>query len=93
LFTIFPSVYEGWGLPVAESLNYGKVSISSDSSSMPEIAGNLIDYFSPYDAASCLSLMIKYQDKATRLKKEKQITQSYKTTSWDLTYQQVTKLI
>jgi glycosyltransferase involved in cell wall biosynthesis len=93
LFTVFASVYEGWGLPIAESLGYGKVAIASDSSSMPEIASDLIDYFSPYDASGCLKLITKYQDKATRLKKEAQIKKSYKPTSWDQTYQQVAKLI
>src|SRR5690606_21078205 len=32
-FTLYPSSYEGWGLPVTESLCYGKVPLLSDSSS------------------------------------------------------------
>jgi glycosyltransferase involved in cell wall biosynthesis len=38
LFTVYPSIYEGWGLPVAESLFFGKPCIASRSSSMVEIA-------------------------------------------------------
>jgi glycosyltransferase involved in cell wall biosynthesis len=30
-FTVYPSVYEGWGLPIAESLAHGKACISSNS--------------------------------------------------------------
>ncbi len=30
LFTLYPSLYEGWGLPVTESLCYGKVPLISD---------------------------------------------------------------
>ncbi len=37
-FTIFPSLYEGWGLPVTESLGYGKVCIASSSTSIPRPA-------------------------------------------------------
>jgi glycosyltransferase involved in cell wall biosynthesis/Tfp pilus assembly protein PilF len=45
LFTLFPSSYEGWGLPVTESLCYGKVPVISDSSSLPEAGGEFADYF------------------------------------------------
>ncbi|MHB8283840.1 MAG: glycosyltransferase [Caulobacteraceae bacterium] len=38
-FTLYPSNYEGWGLPVTESLCYGKVPLVSDSSSLPEAGG------------------------------------------------------
>jgi glycosyltransferase involved in cell wall biosynthesis len=51
LFTLFPALYEGWGLPVAESLKYGKPCICSDTSSMPEIAPNLTRFASPYSVA------------------------------------------
>ena len=32
LFTVFPSLYEGWGLPVAESLMNGKFVLASSRS-------------------------------------------------------------
>lgn len=44
-FTIYPSSYEGWGLPVTESLSYGKAALISDASSLPEAGGRFADYF------------------------------------------------
>jgi len=35
-FTVYPSHYEGWGLPITESLCYGKVPVIADNSSLPE---------------------------------------------------------
>jgi len=37
LFTVYPSLSEGWGLPVGESLAYGKFCIASSASSLPEV--------------------------------------------------------
>jgi glycosyltransferase involved in cell wall biosynthesis len=37
-FTVYPSTYEGWGLPVTESLAYGKVCLASSITSIPEAA-------------------------------------------------------
>jgi glycosyltransferase involved in cell wall biosynthesis len=39
LVTIYPSLYEGWGLPITEALCYGKAVIASDNSSLPEAGG------------------------------------------------------
>lgn len=44
-FTLYPSNYEGWGLPVTESLCFGKVPLISDSSSLPEAGGSFAIYF------------------------------------------------
>lgn len=44
-FTLYPSTYEGWGLPVTESLCYGKAALLSDSSSLPEAGGDHVAYF------------------------------------------------
>ena len=49
LFTVFPSFYEGWGLPVTESLALGKPCIISNRSSLPEAGGTLARYFDPDD--------------------------------------------
>lgn len=47
LFTVYPSIYEGWGLPVAESLHYGKPCITSGCSSMLEIAPECVRFVHP----------------------------------------------
>lgn len=45
LFTLYPSTFEGWGLPVTESLCHGKVPVTSDGSSLPEAGGPFAVYF------------------------------------------------
>lgn len=42
--TVYPSLYEGFGLPVLESMKLGTPVISSDNSSIPEVGGNAILY-------------------------------------------------
>ncbi|MBP6037965.1 MAG: glycosyltransferase family 4 protein [Candidatus Saccharimonas sp.] len=93
LFTIFPSFYEGWGMPIAESLAYGKLCISSNTSSMPEIAGDLIDYFSPYDTGELLERIIENLDEDVRQDKEKIIASHYKQTSWDTMFKQIDQFV
>ena len=44
-FTVYPSIYEGWGLPVSESLAFGKVPVVANNSSLPEAGGDLAVYF------------------------------------------------
>lgn len=46
-FTIFPSLYEGWGLPVSESLFFGRVCIASNAASIPEAGGDFCLYHDP----------------------------------------------
>ena len=45
LFTVCPSLYEGWGLPVGESLAAGKICVCSDRASLPEVAGEFGDLY------------------------------------------------
>ncbi len=39
-FLVLPSLYEGFGLPIAEVMQYGKPVVTSNLSSMPEITGD-----------------------------------------------------
>ena len=45
LFTIYPSRIEGWGLPVTESLDFGKVVVTTNTSSLPEAGEGLAILF------------------------------------------------
>ena len=46
---VFPSLYEGFGIPVLEALNCNTPVICSNTSSLPEVGGELVEYFNPYD--------------------------------------------
>lgn len=48
-FTVYPSRYEGWGLPVSESLAFGRMAVVADNSSLREAGGELADYFASDD--------------------------------------------
>ena len=46
---LFPSLYEGFGLPVLEAMLLGTPVVTSRASSLPEIAGEAALYVDPYD--------------------------------------------
>jgi glycosyltransferase involved in cell wall biosynthesis len=52
LFCLYPSHFEGWGLPVGEAAWFGKPTITSDCTSLPEVCGDLAIYVNPADDAS-----------------------------------------
>lgn len=56
-FTIFPSLYEGWGLPVGESLWFGTPCLASSVSSVPEVGGELVHYFDPMNITEMAHLI------------------------------------
>lgn len=49
---IYPSIYEGFGLPPLEAMSYGCPVVCSNSSSIPEVVGDAGGYFDPDDLAS-----------------------------------------
>ncbi|RJF97805.1 glycosyltransferase family 4 protein [Noviherbaspirillum saxi] len=91
-FTVYPSLYEGWGLPVAESLTHGKFCLTSHAGSIPEIAGDILDYLEPWDVLGWAEKIKTYAtDQAALQSKVQAITSRYKTTSWNETAASILK--
>ena len=59
---VFPSRYEGFGLPVLEAMTVGGVVICSDASTMPEVGGDAVLYFPPESADILVSQIIRLLD-------------------------------
>ena len=51
---VFPSLYEGFGLPILEAFSCGCPAILSNSSSLPEVGGDAAIYFDPVDEESLI---------------------------------------
>lgn len=82
-FTLFPAFYEGWGLPVAESFRHGKPCISSDTSSMVEIAPELTIFASPYSVEAWVSEIERLVFDSDLLSRQtEKIAHEYVPTKW-----------
>ena len=46
---VFPSLYEGFGIPTLEAFACNCPVVLSNTSSMPEVGGNAVEYINPYD--------------------------------------------
>jgi glycosyltransferase involved in cell wall biosynthesis len=49
---LYPSLREGFGLPVLEAMAAGTAVVTSRLSSLPEVGGEAVRYVDPYDVAS-----------------------------------------
>jgi glycosyltransferase involved in cell wall biosynthesis len=64
---VFPSLYEGFGLPVLEAMQCGVPVIASNTSSLPEVVGDTGILIDPRDRAHLCSSMLKvYQSPSLR---------------------------
>lgn len=82
-FTVYPSLYEGWGLPVAESLAYGKFCLAAHSASIPEVGGDLIEYLDPWNVPLWAERLRWYIEHPSALiDAEQRIRSHFLPTSW-----------
>jgi glycosyltransferase involved in cell wall biosynthesis len=83
LFTLCPSFYEGWGLPVGESLAMGKICVCSDRASLPEVAGEFGIYVDIADRDGSLAVIRGLlSDHAARGRLEAKIRRGYEPVTW-----------
>ena len=81
---IYPSLYEGFGLPLLEAMQCGCPIIASNSGSIPEIAKNAAEYFDPTsidDMALNITKVVYSQERINVLKHNCQI--QIKNYSWE----------
>jgi mannosyltransferase len=63
---IYPSFYEGFGIPPIEAIACGCPVLCSDRASIPEVVGDAGVYFSPEDVASAEQALCKIAESAVR---------------------------
>ena len=80
----FPSIAEGFGLPVVEAMYYGKPIFLSPYTSLPEIGGDLATYFNPeFDPEGMQDEFIKGMNRYRDENLEEKIKERSKIFSWD----------
>lgn len=66
-FFIFPSLYEGFGLPVLEAIRCHTPVLTANRSSLPEVAGKAAEYFEPEDEQSIVEAFSRVHENESRL--------------------------
>lgn len=91
---IFPSIYEGFGIPPLEAMEMGCPVIASNTSSIPEVLGKACHYFNPTDAgnmaAQIYNLLTNEKELATLKQLGPEKARSY---SWEHSALQLTNLL
>jgi glycosyltransferase involved in cell wall biosynthesis len=82
---VFPSLYEGFGLPPLEAMTKGCPVVSSDRASLPEILGAAAFYFNPEDEADMIAKIkeVLIDEKLRTALVEKGLEQAKKYNWWE----------
>jgi glycosyltransferase involved in cell wall biosynthesis len=85
---VFPSIAEGFGLPVIEALHFGKPVFLSKYTSLPEVGGDAAYYFDNFEPGHMQSVFAKgMKDFAGRDRSEEMMKQAAKF-SWEMAAKQ-----
>lgn len=82
-FSLFLSYYEGWGLPVSDSLSFGKICVASDRTSMPEAGGPHCVYVDPDNNTGAYDAIRKLIEEPDHLKQlERKLAKELRAVEW-----------
>jgi glycosyltransferase involved in cell wall biosynthesis len=82
-FFVYPSFYEGWGLPIAEALAHGKCVLASDRGAIPEVGGALVEYVDPWSVRSWADAILSHvRSPELRAAREAEVRRSYRPVEW-----------
>ncbi|WP_175404004.1 glycosyltransferase family 1 protein [Mucilaginibacter sp. PPCGB 2223] len=91
---IYPSLYEGFGMPPLEAMASGCPTIVSDTSSLPEVCGDASLYVNPYDVDLLTEAMIRlHEDPQLRAGLIEKGAGQYKKFSWKKSGDALEKII
>jgi hypothetical protein len=84
-FGIFPSFYEGYGLPVSELLGHGKPCISSSAGSLREVGQSFVVYKNPLDIFGWAEAMAAFfNDPVVLSEYRDRIEAEFSPVTWDM---------
>jgi len=64
-FCVYPSLFEGFGLPPIEAMACGTAVITSNTTALPEVCGEAAEYFNPRSAEELKAAMLRLHRDAT----------------------------
>lgn len=90
----FPSLYEGFGLPILEAFYHGTPVVTSNVSSMPEVAGNAAELVNPEDVSSIRAGIEKVlnEDLAAQKKRLQQMIIRLQMFGWERVAEETVKV-
>lgn len=80
---LFPSLFEGFGLPILEAMACGCPVLTSNISSMPEVGGDAALYVDPYSVEDITRGIEKIMNQELRIKNIKKGFEQVKKFSWE----------
>jgi hypothetical protein len=82
-FTMYPSLYEGWGVPIPEGFFFGKACIASDTSSIPEASQGLALHLDPLDFRAWYETLVGWLTRPQLVRAaEERVRAGYRHITW-----------